>query len=268
MDLKVNTVPAGFVQRNKPDKGEYKSIFDKIKQGAQAVKSDIESLDSRVNDEIKFFSPLKKAKKTIDQVAEGSPLLAGFTAARLINDLPQDIHLMKKALTPGPNPYWNCQKPFDMVPGTLIEKTALGRFLNPFDKNLFDLGIVQKGLKKIGMTGVDVIDGRFKINGSSISKVAGGAALRTPLLYMGMAGALEVPNIFKAENKPKAIARAAINVGLGSYIWSILGCIGRFYGPLPEFIFAGIGAIFSGKISNAIADLLLGKDKRTETAMP
>ena len=219
------------------------SVFDKIN-----------TLDDKVKAGAKLVPPLRKGLSAFENGDAGNLAYAAGMGFRTLNELKEDFHDVKHALTPGLKQvqHWDKQHPFWCVQDCMIEKTKVGQFLKNYDKTLFDFNSVQKFLAKTGMTNAIAENNFYKIEGSVASKILGGATLRVPVLGAGLFAAMEVPSVVKAENKSKAILKSALKIGLVMGFAAIFGCAGRFYGKIVELAAMGIGLMLGGKAAEKI----------------
>lgn len=152
------------------------------------------------------------------------------------------------------------QKPFGFFRDTYLENLQpknkkLAAILDKayeFDKTVFNFPIIQKLLAKLGGKPPEFIEDSIKMNGSLISKILGRAFLRVPVLSLIFIGALEIPAIYKAENKDKQFVKSTINIISFISCGAILGAVGAYAGAFGSLVSLGVGSYLGNKLADKI----------------
>lgn len=261
MEIKAsNIIQRSGVDRRqelKPVEFENRSGIDRRLEPEKwkAHQESLFKLPEKVETGLRLCPPTRKVISALEGKGSGNLAYAGGMLYRGINECVEDFKDVKSALIPGLKQVENYDKqhPFWAVQGSLIEKTKVGKFLVNYDKTLFGYNPVKKILVKTGMTGYEVTEsGLYKLEGSAISKVLGGAALRIPILGAGLFACMEAPNIFKAADKPKEVLKSGIKIATIMGLSALFGCVGRHYGKIVEMVLMGIGIMTGGKLSGKI----------------
>lgn len=194
----------------------------------------------------------RKALSSTHNFLSGNWMYGIGMAFRFINESKEDWNDFKAAIIPSTYHDWDKQHPFWVIKDSLIEKTKIGKLLHKYDYTLFDFSIVHKALRLLGMKNYKAFGNLIKIEGSAISKVLGGAALRFPVLGAALFALMETQNIFAAKDKKKETAKAATRLVAIMGFSALCGCGGRFYGRMTEMLCMGLGIITGAKIAEKI----------------
>jgi len=258
LDIKTNFIQRSGIDRRQAQKHievDNRSGIDRRLEPELWKKHQENIFNKDTETALRLCPPARKVISAFEGNDSGNLAYAGGMLFRGINEIKEDFSDIKSALIPGLHQVkdYDKQHPFWAVQGSLIEKTKIGKFLVNYDKTLFGYTFIKKILQKSGMTGYEVTENNlYKLEGSAISKVLGGAALRIPVLGAALFAAMESPNIFKARDKPKEALKSGIKIVSIMGLSALFGCVGRHYGKIVEMVLMGLGIMTGGKLSEKI----------------
>ena len=198
----------------------------------------------------------------------------GLTLIALTNvaeDLRDILTIFGKVKSTAPKDYYS---KYGFFVGTSIEdnlqKKSWGKKILQLDRTVGDLDITKRVLRRLGfrydrkhfdkeiqhLNGkMEVFDRRYvKFFGNRFRKTIGLALYRIPLLSVGVAALLELPNIIKAKkgNKGKQAANSVMSVVLSATTGALLSAALAPINPVLPILGLGAGYYIGGKIAKAI----------------
>lgn len=251
--------------------------FPAIVDDCQQIKDRVENKHD--NEYLCVFEALPPVRRTLsipDKIKNGDTTTAlGMASLALIN-LPEDLRDIRGAyrqLNGAKASYdtRNYQHSFSFFKGTAIEEwfykhvdrgAKWANWLRKNDRTLADTKIGEKVLKRTGSGITDIIETSItnfkgeqalavKYGGSIFGELTGRALRRTTVLGIVAMALLEVPKIFKSDEKIKQTAKSAVNVASITAGIGYCGAIGSKYcGATGSLIGMGVGAILGSTLSN------------------
>ncbi len=241
-----------------------KSQGDTVSISNKKPNKSINKYNSKDFEALKVLSPARKALDCYEEYKDGNCIYGVGIGLRLINDLGKDTNRIRDVFISSKTVDPQYQKPFYFIQGTLIEKSELGNFLSRKDKNLFDLKTTKQFLKKFGMKKYVRKDGHIKIEGSAVSKILGGTALRIPVLGIGLYIIIGTDGLIKAKTNKERAKELAKDVINAVTIWTtagLLGCIGKRYGKAVDLLAMGAGFVIGRILANKINKIIFEKEQ-------
>ena len=215
------------------------------------LKEDLEKTKDQTQVFLYFFPMGRKLFTAINDFQGNDFLKFTGDIGRMLNDLPEDVRDTKSALKPSENLDFEYQKPFSFTRGTVISKFKAGKFLQPYDKTLFDSIFIKRLLVKFGMDNYIKKDGKIKIEGNLLAKILGRAFMRIPKLSIGFVGLMESIHVLcSKKNKPKEAVKSVISMTSVISCIGVIGALGAFYGGLVGFMGMAAGYVLGKHISN------------------